>query len=136
MNSGLINQNIYNPSATLAPLAPQWTKPAIQQNPDLDPNGVVLAPFPGDSSNAHNLGTRSNFNYDNLYHRYPSQINFDSQKTAFGGQSNVNIKNGQQTNIDSRYGGQSNVDSRSNGIDGGRVQLAGYSGSYVPLAPF
>lgn len=45
-------------------------------NPDYHPTGVALAAFPGEQSN--NPGARKNFNYDNLYHRYPSEPSVDS----------------------------------------------------------
>lgn len=47
-------------------------------NPDFDPNGVALAPFPDDKPNDSNAGARQHFNYDNLHHRYPSKENTGS----------------------------------------------------------
>ncbi|XP_055315320.1 probable serine/threonine-protein kinase clkA [Sitodiplosis mosellana] len=49
----------------------------MSSEPDFDPNGIALAPFPGDMSNPSNAGARKQFNYDNLHHRYPSKPNVD-----------------------------------------------------------
>jgi len=63
------NQNSYSPSSNQAFI-----------EPDLHPSGISLAPFTDDdSSNPSNVGARKNFNYDNLYHRYPSKPNVDSR---------------------------------------------------------
>lgn len=65
------NQNSYNPSTN------QATPPTL---PDLHPSGVALAPFADpDDSNPNNLGARKYFNYDNLYHRYPTKPGADNR---------------------------------------------------------
>lgn len=72
-----MNQNNYNPSVNQAPL-----------QPDLDPTGTALAPFPEDD----NPGARKNFNYDNLHRRYPSKPGVDNRFSNDGG-SNVPLAN-------------------------------------------
>lgn len=68
-------QSNYQPNI-VNPIANQNRE--AQTNPDFDPNGVALAPFPDDKPNDSNAGARTHFNYDNLHHRYPSKQNTDS----------------------------------------------------------
>lgn len=70
-------QSNYQPK-NVNPITNQNREAQIPTNPDFDPSGVALAPFPDDKPNDSNAGARRHFNYDNLHHRYPSKQNTGS----------------------------------------------------------
>lgn len=124
------NQNSFVPSA---PTAASVSRPQMNQQPDFDPNGIGLAPFPDEISNSNNYGSRKHFNYNNLYNRQPS-----NNQPIFNSRISENRAQFSSNNDNAALFNSNGVVYNPNGAS--QVPLAGLDNGYggavqVPLAP-
>lgn len=72
-NNFISGRSSFQPSAPSKPSSGATSHLSVQPlQPDYDPNGIALAPFPGDAPTSND---RNNFNFRNLHNRQPSKYN-------------------------------------------------------------
>lgn len=122
------NANVNYHQNSFAPSAPSMQHQQVNQQPDFDPSGIALAPFPDVNSGSNNYDSRKNFNYDNLHHRQPSNQN--TQLNSRFSDNSAPYRNYNNDNLFNNNGPIYNPEGAA------KVPLAGFGGGIqVPLAP-
>lgn len=102
----------------------------VNQQPDFDPSGIALAPFPDENSGSNNYNSRKNFNYDNLHRRQPSNTPQNTQLNSRFSDNAAPYRNFNNDNLFNNNGPIYNPEGAA------KVPLAGIGGGVqVPLAP-